>query len=186
MPYSQHLQHATQTLFSGGVIAYPTEAVWGLGCDPHNRHAVEKLLAMKQRPAHKGLILVAANIDQFQPYLQGLSEHLLAQLNQAWPGPRTFIVPDNGFAPSLVRGDHHGVALRVSQHPSIISLCHHFGGPIVSTSANRSRLPAAKWPWQIRKQWPKQLDYLLPGTLGSANKPSQIIDLVSGTILRPA
>ena len=177
------LDVARRTLLDGGVIAYPTEAVWGLGCDPHNDTAVNKLLEIKQRDASKGLILVAASIEQFTPYLEGLDPLLLARLEQSWPGPVTWLVPDNGTASQRVRGDNSSVALRVSAHKPVVDLCRSFGGPIVSTSANRSSRPTARWPWQLQTQLPA-VDYCLNGPLGNAYRPSEIRDLVSGQLHR--
>ena len=184
MPFSLKLQQAVNHLRTGGVIAYPTEAVWGLGCDPFNEQAVRRLLSVKKRSADKGLILVAATIEQFTPYLEGLSELYLAALKAQWPGPTTFLVPDNGFAPALIKGEHHQIALRVSAHKQVAALCDLYGGPIVSTSANEAGKPAAKWSWQIQQRLAAKLDYILPGALGDSARPSEIRELVSGRILR--
>lgn len=175
---------AADTLRAGGVIAYPTEAVWGLGCDPHNAAAVSRLLALKQRDPAKGLILVAADIDQLAPYLSGLSDQHLAQLHRAWPGPYTFIVPDNGYPPALIKGDFKSVALRVSANKQVADLCRAFGGPIVSTSANMAGLPAPKWSWRVAQQLGHGVDFLLPGSVGGATKPSEIRDLMSDKVIR--
>ena len=178
------VKFAAEVLRAGGVIAYPTEAVWGLGCDPHNQAAVSRLLALKQRDPAKGLILVAADIDQFAPYLDGLAEPQRAVLEKAWPGPYTFLVPDNGYAPKLIKGDFTSVALRVSANKQVATLCRAFGGPIVSTSANLAGVPTPKWPWLVQQQLGKQLDYLLPGHLGHNNKPSEIRDLMTDKVIR--
>ncbi|MFT5579391.1 MAG: L-threonylcarbamoyladenylate synthase [Paraglaciecola psychrophila] len=175
---------AAKLMREGAVIAYPTEAVWGLGCDPHNRTAIARLLQIKGRSADKGLIQVAASIEQFQPALNGLDEHLLARLDNSWPGPVTWLVPDNGSAEQLVRGHFSAVALRVSAHPLVAALCDAFGGPIVSTSANFSGDQAPRWPWQVRRQLGPQLDFLVGGSVGASRKPSQIRDLISGAIIR--
>lgn len=172
-------------LRAGKVIAYPTEGVWGIGCDPFNRRAVERLLAIKQRPVDKGLILVAASIEQVEPFLRGLSAQQRQTLESSWPGPVTWLVPDNGYAPDWIRGDHNAVALRISQHPTVTAICNSVGGPIVSTSANRSGRPVARHPWQVRERLP-EIDFIVHGSLGGAGKPSQIRDLVSGEVIRGA
>lgn len=176
---------ACSYLQAGKVIAYPTEGVWGVGCDPYNRKAVMRLLAMKRRPVSKGLILVAASIEQFDPFLQGLTPDQRKTLEDSWPGPYTWLVPDNGTAPAWIRGDHSAVALRVSDHPTVKAICERFGGPIVSTSANRSGRAVARFPWQIGKQLPA-VDYLVHGQLGGSGKPSQIRDLITGESIRSA
>lgn len=178
------LQRAVTCLRRGGVLAYPTEAVWGLGCDPFDHAAVAAILALKQRPQAKGLILVASSIAQFAPYLQGLSPQQYQQLARSWPAAITWLVPDNGYAPLAVRGDHGSVALRVSAHPLVQQLCQAWGGPIVSTSANRAGRPALRNEWQVRREFGRGIDCYLPGPLGGASAPSKIIDLQTGRVLR--
>ena len=184
MSYSLNLQTAVDVLKAGGVVAYPTEGVWGLGCDPFNPAAVERLLRLKQRDPAKGLILIAANIGQFEPFLTDITDAQRQQLTAAWPAPITYIVPANKRVPLLVKGKHAGIALRVSAHKPVIELCRAFGGPLVSSSANLAGMPAAKWPWQIKRQLGDQLDFLLPGPLGGAKNPSEIRDLLTGKVLR--
>ncbi len=178
------IQRAAESLWQGGVIAYPTEAVWGLGCAPDNEHAVLKLLTLKNRQQEKGLILVAADIEQFQPYLHGLSAAQQKTLVDSWPGPNTWLVPDNGMAPDYIRGRFDSVALRVSAHPVVAGLCRAFGGPIVSTSANPQGMQPARQAFQVQRYFKGQLDDVTPGCVGKSVKPTQIRDLVSGDVLR--
>jgi len=175
---------AVAALARGGVIAYPTEAVWGLGCDPDNEAALTRLLRLKQRDPAKGVILVAADIDQFGPWLEGLTAQWHAPLVASWPGPHTWLVPDNGRSASLVRGCHTKVALRVSDHPDVQALCRAFGGPLVSTSANRAGEAPAMSEDEIRRVFADELDAIVPGELGGNPRPSVIRDLISGHVLR--
>jgi L-threonylcarbamoyladenylate synthase len=174
-----------QALLSGAVIAYPTEGVWGLGCSPASEQAVMRVLRMKQRSVKQGLILVAGSIDQFAPYFGGLNEDQIQQLNASWPGPVTFLVPDQGVSPDFIRGDHATVALRVSAHPVVQSLCQMLGGPMVSTSANRSGEPAALSESEVAEQFATEVDFIISGPLGGQTGPSEIIDLATGQVLRP-
>lgn len=171
---------------SGGVIAYPTEAVWGLGCDPFNARAVHKILALKQRSAAKGLILAAASIDQLEPFLTELTTEQRQQLEATWPGPVTWLVPNNGLIPPWISGDFSSVALRVSDHPYVQQLCKAVGGPIVSTSANPQGKPAPRYRWQVCRYFNESalLDRIVKGAVGKRQEPSQIRDLLSGNILR--
>lgn len=89
-----HFAQAARVMHQGGVIAYPTEAVWGLGCDPYNEDALMQLLALKKRPVEKGVILVAANMAQVGPLLEGLTGDELKRLEASWPGPNTWLLPD--------------------------------------------------------------------------------------------
>ncbi|RCV87147.1 L-threonylcarbamoyladenylate synthase [Billgrantia montanilacus] len=184
MPQVTSLSNAVAALRAGGVIAYPTEGVWGLGCDPDNDMAVAQLLRLKQRDPAKGLILVAASIKQFTPWLEGLPLELHAPLVSTWPGPHTWLVPDNGRTHALVRGAHDCVALRVSDHPGVVALCEAFGGPLVSTSANRAGEPSALSADEVREAFGDELDAIVEGELGGLDRPSTIRDLVSGRVLR--
>ncbi len=169
---------------AGGVAAYATEAVWGLGVDPANSRAIERLLYLKQRPRHKGLILLAADLQQVEPWLQGLPPEQRRQLEESWPGPFTWLLPNRGLASHWVTGDFDTVALRVTAHPVAAGLCRAFGGPIVSTSANPQGLPPARTAWKVRQYFGRQLDALAPGWVGKRQRPSEIRDLATGRILR--
>jgi L-threonylcarbamoyladenylate synthase len=175
---------AVRSLRSGGVVAYPTEAVWGVGCDPGNEGALLKLLALKQRDADKGLILVAADILQFGKLLRSLTPAQRQQLSASWPGPTTWLLPHCGLVHPLIHGRFSTVALRVSRHPVVAALCRGFGGPLVSTSANTRGRQPARDAIAVRRYFGGGLDYLLAGTLGGASRPSEIRDLVSGRIIR--
>ena len=181
-----HLRTAVSTLELGGVLAYPTEAVWGLGCDPFNERAVRKLLRLKQRPMAKGLILIAATIEQVEPYLTLLTSQERAQVLQTWPGAHTWVVPVDERIPVWVKGTHDSVAIRVSAHPPVRALCTAYGGVIISTSANKAGKKPASNPLQLVNIFGNGIDYILPAALGGQHKPSQIRDARTGAILRPS
>jgi L-threonylcarbamoyladenylate synthase len=177
------IQQAARVVAHGGVIAYPTEAVWGLGCDPWDGEAVERLLALKSRPVHKGLILVAAAIEQFDFLLEDLPEIWVARLAGSWPGPNTWLVPHQNRLPEWISGQHNSVALRVSDHPLVCALCR-MTGPLVSTSANPAGRPSARSRLRVEQYFPRQLDMVLGGSLGGRRNPSLIRDLISGDVVR--
>jgi L-threonylcarbamoyladenylate synthase len=180
-----HLQQTRLVLSAGGVIAYPTEAVWGLGCDPWNVDAVNRLLELKNRPAHKGLILVAASVAQIEFLLTPLKDSLRNRALECWPGPVTCLLPDiHRQIPSNVRGNHSSVAVRVSNHPLVQLLCETTGGPLVSTSCNTAGRQPARHVWQVHRYFGHQLDKVIPGRLGGQKKPSQILDIATGRWLR--
>ncbi len=180
------LDAAATLLRSGGVLAYPTEGVWGLGCDPMSGKAVERLLAIKQRPPEKGLILIAARVEQLDPLLDWIA--LPAQRRTAvlasWPAANTWIVPASATAPGWVTGAHSGIAVRVSAHPQVIALCEAFGGPLVSTSANLSGRPAVTAQDALDPALLERIDGLLPGATGGLDRPSVIRDARTGQVLR--
>ncbi|MBL1270166.1 MAG: Sua5/YciO/YrdC/YwlC family protein [Halomonas sp.] len=184
MSLATDLAPAISALRSGGVIACPTEAVWGLSCDPENDAALAHLMRMKERDPAKGVILVAANIEQFQPWLSQLPLAMHAPLAASWPGPNTWLVPDYGLSHGLVRGAHERVALRVTDHPVMKALCEAFGGPLVSTSANRSGEPPAMSAAEITEIFADEVAHVVQGKLGGNAKPSTIRDLATGKIMR--
>ncbi len=181
---SIHIRQAVRALRAGGVIAYPTEGVWGLGCDPFDPDAVAKVLALKQRDVDKGLILVAASVDQFDPFLRTATLEQRRSLEATWPGPQTWVVPHGDALPDWVTGYKSTAALRVSAHPLVAALCRAFGGPLVSTSANPSGRDPAHTAQRVRHYFEDRLDYILPGHLGGQRGPTPIRDLVSGESLR--
>jgi len=165
----------------GGVFAYPTEAVYGLGCDPDNETAVLRLLALKQRPISKGLILVASDFSQVQKYLKPLSDKQLALTK---PSATSYIYPALNSAPKWLTGDFNSLAIRVSKHPLVRELCETLGSAVVSSSANISGQAPAKTADEVLAQFEKKIDIILEGKLGDANKPSIIRDSISGQIFR--
>ena len=182
---SWQLHCARRTLHAGGVIAYPTEAVWGLGCDPWDPVAVERILELKQRPMAKGMILVASSIEQVRFLLEPLPETLQQQAMQHWPGPVTCLLPDlHQQIPEWVRGKHASIAVRVSDHPVVRALCDAVGMPLVSTSCNPAGRQPARNIWQVHRYFGDQLDHIVPGALGGNRKPSRIIDIVTGQQFR--
>ena len=185
LPGSGSAQQAREVLVRGGVIAYPTEAVFGLGCDPFNETAVEKILSLKQRPRDKGLLLVAADREQIAPLLAGLAPELITRLDQSWPGPVTWLIPDpNEYYPEWIKGQHSSVAIRVSAHPVVRQLCQSYGKPIVSTSANLADEPEIRCRLILQETFGDKIDFIVDGELGDSNAPSTIKDLVTGATLR--
>ena len=174
-----------RVLRAGGVIAHPTEAVYGLGCDPDDEQAVRRILALKRRPAAKGLILIAADFEQLRPWLLPLGTADLERVRAAWPGPVTWLLPARPEVPRWLRGDHDTLAVRVTAHPLSAQLCRAFGKPLVSTSANRASRPPARTALAVRRQLGRRgVDLILNGRLGGSSRPSEIRDLASGRVIR--
>jgi L-threonylcarbamoyladenylate synthase len=167
------LQRAAHLLHAGQVVAYPTEAVWGLGCDPHNEQALHHLLALKNRPPEKGLILLGSSIDQFAGILDRLSDADREKVLATWPGPVTWVLPHFGTVSPWVSGGRDSVAARVTAHPLAAALSKEFGGPIVSTSANPTGFLPAKTRLQIAQYFGEELP-VINGQLGGLNKPTSI------------
>jgi L-threonylcarbamoyladenylate synthase len=181
---SIHLRQAVSALRRGGVIAYPTEAVWGLGADPWNQRACMRLLDLKRREWQKGLIVVAADAAQLEPFIDVPSKTVWKRAAVTWPGPNTWVFPCSARTPEWISGDQDSVAVRVSAHDTVRALCLAFGGALVSTSANPASRPPARSATQVRLYFRDELDALLPGTLGGMDKPTSIRDAMTGHILR--
>ena len=179
------IHEAVKCLRDGGVIAYPTEAVWGLGCDPFNSDAVNRLLALKQRSKSKGLILAAASISQAGVLMEALSLEHRKLVESKWPGPVTWIIPDiSNIIPSWIKGQHAKVAVRVSNHPIVKDLSNGFGGMIVSTSANFNNESEIKSFEILECRFGSKLDGIVKGDLGLDINPSEIWDVESGSRIR--
>jgi len=178
------IRHAAYILQHGGIIAYPTEAVYGLGCLPDNLPAIQRLLQLKQRPESKGLILLASEIQQLEPYLADLKPEILDKILNSWPGPTTWVLPAAQHTSPLIRGHFTTVAVRISAHPIVRELCCQCRSAIISTSANISGRQMTYNALDVRLQFHNKLDYILDGALGDSDKPSIIRDALSDQLIR--
>jgi L-threonylcarbamoyladenylate synthase len=188
---SQKLQikQAIKALQQGGVIAYPTEAVYGLGCDPGNISAIKKILALKQREKAKGLILVAANFDQLKPYLQSLNKNIEDKILASWrhdSKPVTWLIPAKESVSVYLKGQFDTLAVRVSHHPVVKELCLAFSGAIVSTSANYANQAAARTADEVKNIFDNKLDVIVDGETNHQSSPSEIRDALTDKIIRTA
>ena len=184
MPSPFQLRQAARTLAQGGIVAYPTEAVYGLGCDPLNGLAVERLLLLKRRPVTKGLILIAADLQQLRPYIGLPEKEIPSRVLASWPGPHTWLLPVASHVPWWITGGQERIAVRVTAHPVAAALCRHFGGPLVSTSANSAGKAPARNPLQVRLRCPGT-DLILHGPTSGLENPTPIRDATTGETVRP-
>lgn len=180
------VDQAAAVLKRGGILAYPTEAVWGLGCDPMHEAAVLRLLEIKRRPVDKGVILVASHLDQLKSLLDlpDLPTDRLADVLASWPGPHTWVMPASALAPRWITGAHDGIAVRISAHPVVIALCNACRGALVSTSANRSGLPAVASLSELDPVLISHIDGVVEGETGGLDRPTPIRDARDGKPLR--
>jgi len=177
------LRHAKRVLDAGGLVAHPTEGVWGLACDPLHPAAVARLLAAKDRDPGKGLILIAHDQRALLAFLADEPERL-ERASATWPGPVTWLLRAAPDIPGWLTGNRSVVAVRVTDHPVASALCRTFGGVLVSTSANRSGRPTARNLWQVRRQLGDWVDFALAGACTRPGRPSTIIDAATGNIVR--
>lgn len=180
------IEFAATALRAGGVVAYPTEGVYGLGCDPHRPDAVRRLFALKQRPATQGMLLVGARFEHVAPYidLDAVPASAMQRVRASWPGPHTWVFPAAADAPAWIRGAHRGIALRVTAHAPAAALCEAFGGALVSTSANRHGQPPARSADEVRTAFGEALDAVVDAPLGGLVRPTDIRDALTGAIIR--
>lgn len=176
-------RRASEVLLGGGVIAYPTEGVFGLGCLPDDIEAVERILAIKQRSPLKGLILIAARPGQFDGWIDPAALNALPQ-----PDPKrpvTWIVAPGPRVPAIVTGDNSGLAVRITTNPAAAAICNAVDMPIVSTSANVAGRPVARNAFILQRNFGHLADYVVPGECGPAGGPSEVRELETGRVLRP-
>jgi len=186
MKNTSTIKLAAEVFNQGGIIAYPTEAVFGLGCDPDNDSAVQKLLTIKQRPAHKGLILLAANYSQLLPYVDdaAISEDERRKVLSLWPDAITQILPAKKNISSLLCGDFNTIAVRITDHEDVVALCELTNKAIVSTSANLAgENPSITWQ-QVQQQLGNEIDFIVKGKTSGLLKPSTIINGLTGETIR--
>ncbi|MDP2110458.1 MAG: Sua5/YciO/YrdC/YwlC family protein [Thiobacillus sp.] len=168
----------------GGIIAYPTESCYGLGCDPRNPRALQRLIRLKGRSAAKGMLLIADRFKRLKPFVRPLHAADLARMRHSWPGPVTWVVPASAACPPLLTGGRPTIAVRVTAHPVAAQLCRSLGMALVSTSANKSGKKPAKTAAECRRIFGAQVR-VIAGRIGQRRRPSTLIDLATGTLLRP-
>lgn len=184
------IQELARAYQQGQVFAYPTEAVFGLGCDPLNKQAVDTILALKSREVEKGVILIASNFAQIAPFIKFDELPISSQkkILSSWPGPVTWLIPKSTHTPDWISGTSDMVAVRITAHPLVRSICEAFGQPMVSTSANPAGLPPAKNAEEITSYFNEALNdktlQLIQGELGQQNTPSKIFHSLTMETIR--
>jgi len=168
----------------GGLVAYPTESCYGLGCDPRNPRALKRLIRLKGRDAAKGLLLIADHIKRLQPFMKPPSTADRIRMQRSWPGPVTWVVAAASACPPLLTGGRPTIAVRVTAHPGAARLCRSLGMALVSTSANKSGQKPAQTAAECRRMFGAQVR-VIAGRIGQRRRPSTLIDLATGTVLRP-
>ncbi len=184
MTSTWHIKKAARIIRAGGIVAYPTEAVFGLGCDPFNLDAVWRLIELKRRAIDKGLILIASDLEQLFPFIGAMDKKTEDKILATWPGPVTWLLPARPSVSPLLRGRYDTIAVRVTAHPLAARLCDTLGHALVSTSANIAAHRPASKPFEIRRKFGNTIDYLLPGRTGERQQPSEIRDALTDKIIR--
>src|SRR3990167_10703036 len=178
------LDLAVSYLKEGKVIAHPTEAVFGLACDPDNIDAVSRILQIKHRAIDKGFILVGSSWEQLESLITYIQPELLTRVFETWPGPTTWLFPASEKVPFWITGNRKSVAIRITAHPVAKSLCEKFGAPLISTSCNKSGNPPARDIRTIQLTLSNTVDYVIDAPLGGRLRPTEIRDALTGEIIR--
>lgn len=184
MHKGKNISQAATCIRQGGIVGYPTEGVFGLGCDPQNENALQRLIDLKQRDNNKGLIIIAANRQQLEPFIKPVSKSVAAQLDRTWPGPVTWILQAQTDVSPLLSGGRETVATRVTAHAAAAELCQNCGHAIVSTSANLSGQDSCIDAQSVENCFGHRIDYLLELPVGDLDKPTPIFDGLTGKQLR--
>ena len=178
------LSAAVTALLQGGTIAYPTEAVYGIGCNPLDENALQRIIEIKGRDKHKGFILIASKLAQLERYLAPIKPAWRSTILGVQPDPVTFVIPAATDIDPLLSGYRQSLAVRVSDHPIVRQLCDDFEGAIVSTSANRSGKPPARNATEVQEALGQDIDVIVRGQTGVLQAPTPIINIVTGERFR--
>ncbi|MGA2655269.1 MAG: L-threonylcarbamoyladenylate synthase [Gammaproteobacteria bacterium] len=172
--YDSTITTALHVLQNGGIVIMPTDTVYGLHCDAHCLPAIEKIIALKQRDANKGLILIADSLERFAEYIEPLPENISEKI-RSHPGI-TWLVPAQKNISKLITGEFNTVAIRICKNKMIAQLSELLHSPLISTSANISHHPVAHNKNEIVQMFPEGVDLIIEGDVPEHAKPSEIRD----------
>ena len=184
MNFTRDLDRATSIVRVGGVIAYPTEGCYGLGCDPRNTRAITRVLRLKRRGWKPGLILLASDWRQVRCFVDESFQDAVARARATWPGPYTWLLPARRYVSRWIRGEHDEIAIRVTAHPIAADLCRRAGGALISTSANFHGQPPAMSGREAHRLFSSKVDCVLSGASGDSSGPTEIRNALTGVIVR--
>ena len=176
------VREAAEAVLRGGVIAFPTDTVYGLSCSLMDPAAVEFVYRLKKRPSHLSVIALLPEPDAVHPLVDALPEAGEALIKKFWPGPLSIIFKASSLVPLRVRGERGTIALRVPKHPLCEALLEAVGGPLVSSSANLSGQPPCADADEIRRVFGNQLDVVLDGGASTDSVPSTVVDVSGGRV----
>ena len=176
------IKEAVEILKNNGIVVYPTETVYGIGCDPFSREACERVQRLKKRGNTKPFLLLACSLSQVEQFAGELTDVPLRLAEVFWPGPLTMVIKPTKNLPDYLFGRSGGVAFRVTSHPVAASPAEEFGCPVTSTSANLSgRSPIVTYE-ETLNLFGKSADIVLKNYEPLHGKPSTIVDLTSKQI----
>ena len=173
----KQLQHAVAILAGGGVVAYPTDTVYGLGADALNEEAVNRIYRIKQRPFDQPLPLLISDISEMTDLVDGISEAGNALAHHFFPGGLTLVFRKSSSVPAWVSVGGDTVALRIPNHPITLALIRGLGKPLIGTSANLSGSPSSTSAEEVREQLGDSIDFIIDGGICPGGIDSTIVDV---------
>ncbi len=177
IPNEHDIQRAAERLRAGGLVAFPTETVYGLGADALNPEAIARVFEVKGRPASNPLIVHAADAAMARGVADAWPELADTFAEQFWPGPLTLVLPRAGHVPGIVAAGGPTVAVRVPDHPAALALIEAFGGPIVGPSANPSGYLSPTTAAHVREHFAEEAVLVLDGGPCRTGLESTVLDL---------
>ncbi|MEC7885498.1 MAG: L-threonylcarbamoyladenylate synthase [Pseudomonadota bacterium] len=180
----EEYEDISNAIVKGKIVAYPTESVFGIGCDPENEKSINKIIAIKNRSKQKGLIIIADEVKKLSKFIHKDYLDLFIKKSDIESKPTTWIVPSSKHVLNLVKGEDSSVALRITQHPIASRICKYSNKAIISTSANISSKTPAKNSNEILMQFGEEIDIIVDGRVGDSIKPTQIVDLITNKVIR--
>ncbi|MBT4482344.1 MAG: threonylcarbamoyl-AMP synthase [Candidatus Latescibacteria bacterium] len=175
-----NIEEAVNVLKNGGIVVYPTETVYGIGCDPFNRIAYERVQHLKGRNNNKQMLLLACSLSQVEHFTGRLADIPRRLAHEFWPGPLTMVIKPRNEMPVYLYGDSGGVAFRITSHPIAAALSRNFGCPITSTSANMTGKPTVGTYEEALNMFGKDVSIVIKNHIPLNGTPSTVIDLTSG------
>lgn len=164
-------------LNQGGVIAYPTETVYGLGCDPFQEEAVKRILTLKERKEDRPFILLIPNREWVSKLTETVSPLAMGLIERFWPGPLTLVLEASQDVPYWLKQRDNTIAFRISSHPWVQEFLGFYGKPLVSTSANRSGFPPARNAEEVRHYFSQGIDLVIEGEILPPSLGSTIVSV---------
>lgn len=176
------IRHAAHIINHGGIIAYPTETVYGLGCDIYNPDAIEKINIIKQRPLNKQFIILVGEIAQIRSLIEINDKE--KSIIENTTEPTSWVIKASPLAPEWLTDDRNMLTIRISQNSLVKKLCHILGHGIISTSANISGKKPARTSLDLHNAFHDKVDKILVSNQKTFNKPSKIIRLCDNYVIR--
>lgn len=175
-PQARKIDQVVEVLKQGGVIAYPTDTIYGIGCDIMNKKAIERVYQIKQRARHIPFSFICSDLKNISQYAK-VSNYAYKTMRRLLPGPYTFILEGSNDVPKMMLTKRKTAGIRVPAHPICMAIINSLGNPIISTSAASPDDELLSEPWLINEQFGKQLDMVIDGG-PVPGAPSSVVSLI--------